>query len=125
MLPDCIFILTWCYGLKCKCLTFRVFLLRNAHGHWYSTVQVWNAGDGGNVFTYHGLPGSVGAVAWSPSGQRIACGSDQTVQVWNAADGGNVFTYSGYHVNAVAWSPNGQRIASGSDDGTVQVWEAK
>ncbi len=91
------------------------------------TVQVWDAADGANVFTYRGHSNAVFAVAWSPDGKRIASGSDDnTVQVWDAADGANVFTYRGHSnaVFAVAWSPDGKRIASGSNDGTVQVWDA-
>jgi len=49
------------------------------------TVQVWDAADGGNVFTYHGHSSYVYAAAWSPDGKRIASGSaDKTVQVWVA-----------------------------------------
>ncbi len=47
------------------------------------TVQVWNATDGGNVYTYKGHTNVVLAMAWSPDGKRIASGSvDKTVQVW-------------------------------------------
>jgi len=49
-------------------------------------VQVWDATDGGNVFTYRGHSGAVLAVAWSRDGKRIASGSeDETVQVWEAS----------------------------------------
>ncbi len=98
---------------------------RIASGSDDHTVQVWDAADGGHVFTYRGHPDVVNAVAWSPDGQRIASAGD-TMQVWDAADGGHVFTYRGhsYDVGTVAWSPDGQRIASGSFDSTVQVWNA-
>jgi serine/threonine protein kinase len=50
------------------------------------TVQVWDAVDGGNVFTYKGHSNIVSAVAWSPDGKLIASGSDdKTVQVWVAS----------------------------------------
>src|SRR5215475_6457922 len=50
-----------------------------------TTVQVWDATDGGNVFTYRGHSNSVAAIAWSPDGKRIASASyDKTVQVWVA-----------------------------------------
>ncbi len=99
-------------------------------------VQVWDALDGGNVYTYRGHSWHVSAIAWSPNGKRIASAgfNDHTVQVWDALDGGNVYTYRGHSrpVRAVAWSPDGKRIASGStnnsspltSDHTVQVWDA-
>ena len=98
---------------------------RIASGSADKTVQVWDATDGGDVYTYRGHSDAVFAVAGSPDGKRIASGSkDKTAQVWDAADGGNVYTYRGHSdaVFAVAWSPDGKRIASG--DGTVQVWDA-
>ncbi len=107
---------------------------RIASASYDSTVQVWDAVDGRDVFTYRGHSkdpsgnGYVTTVAWSPNGKYIASGGgyDGTVQVWDAVDGRDVFTYRGGSagVTAVAWSPDGKRIASGGDDNTVQVWDA-
>ncbi len=91
------------------------------------TVQVWNAGNGGNVLTYRGHSSDVLAVAWSPDGREIASGSlDATVQVWNASTGATILTYRGHSdaVFSVAWSPDGREIASVGNDGTAQVWNA-
>ncbi len=80
---------------------------RIASGSNDSTVQVWDAANGGHAYTYRGHAGRVNAVAWSPDGKRIASGSnDSTVQVWDAANGGHVYTYRGHseRVVTVAWS---------------------
>jgi eukaryotic-like serine/threonine-protein kinase len=79
------------------------------------------------LFTYHGHSGSVGAVAWSPDGQRISSGgNDGTAKVWDATSGNTLVTYNGHSgpVESVDWSPDGHRIVSGGDDNSVQVWDA-
>jgi Tol biopolymer transport system component len=71
---------------------------RIASGSRDNTVQVWDAANGGNVFTYRGHSEPVTAVAWSPDGRRIAsAGDDKTVQVWDA--------FSGNHISAIAVIP--------------------
>jgi WD domain, G-beta repeat len=58
---------------------------RIASASYDTTVQVWDAIDGGNVYTYRGHSKPVPCIAWSPDGKRIASGStDTTVQVWQA-----------------------------------------
>ena len=97
---------------------------RIASGGFDQKVQVWDATNGGHVFTYTGHTDWVFGVAWSPDGTRIASGGDKTVQVWDAANGGDVFVYNSHtdYVYRVAWSPDGTRIASSSNDKTVQIW---
>jgi serine/threonine protein kinase len=91
-----------------------------------TTVQVWHAGSGRNIFTYRSHTMEVKSVAWSPDGKHIVSGSeDKTVHVWDAATGGNIIVYYAHldKVNAVTWSRGGSHVASASDDTTVQVWD--
>ncbi len=79
---------------------------------------------GSVIYTYTGQT-QVLAVAWSPSGKRVASGSrDTTAQAWDAFTGQHAVIYRGHRdaVTSLCWSPNGQRIASASLDTTVQVW---
>src|SRR6266849_2631385 len=98
-----------------------------ASGSWDKTVQIWDATNGRQIYTYRGHRTSVPAVAWSPDSTRIASASvDGTVQVWKAATGIHVQTFRGHksYVYAVTWSPDGKRIASGGNDQKVHIWDA-
>ena len=103
--------------------------IASASGYKDRTVQIWDATDGGHVFTYRGhVSGKYATltdIAWSPNGKRIASSGFEEVQVWDAADGGNIYTYRGHSdtVYASSWSPDSKRIASASKDETVQVWD--
>ncbi len=69
----------------------------------------------------------VNGVAFSPDGQRIVTGSDDsTAKVWDAASGQELFTLRGHRgpVNSVAFSPGGRRIVTGGMDCTARVWDA-
>jgi WD40 repeat protein/serine/threonine protein kinase len=102
---------------------------RIASGSYDKTVQVWDAVDGGHVYTYRGdINKHVTCVVRSPDGKRIASGGDgKNVQVWDAQNGGHVYIYQGHSldIHCLAWSPDGTRIASGSQDSTVKVWNAQ
>jgi WD40 repeat protein/serine/threonine protein kinase len=65
-------------------------------------------------------------LAFSPDGQRLACGAfDGTVRVLDAATGEQISSLRGHtHETAdVAFSPDGRRLAASYFDGTIKVWE--
>jgi len=102
-----------------------------ASGSWDTTVQIWDATTGREVFTYRGHSSRVYAVAWSPDGTRIASsggediGQDCTVRVWDAATGRTDFKMDNFvdYIPSLAWSPDGTRIAAAAGEKEVQVWD--
>ena len=76
---------------------------------------------------YRGHRSPVYAASYSPDGQYVASGGDDTtVQVWEAATG-RLVTHYGSHtlaVKALSWSPDSLTIASGGDDKTMHIWNA-
>jgi WD40 repeat protein/serine/threonine protein kinase len=89
-------------------------------------VKVWDA-DTGEVKHNFIVPDQVRAVAISPDGWQVVCGSDDgAIRAWDARTGREQYTRQGHTewVRAIAVSPDGRRIASGSLDHTVKVWDA-
>jgi TolB protein len=52
----------------------------------------------------------VNDVAWSPDGERLACGGPTGIRVLNA-DGSGATGVSAHHMLSLSWSPDGRRIA--------------
>jgi WD40 repeat protein len=72
-----------------------------------------------------GHTGIVSSVAFSPNGQLLALGSDDTtVRLWKVGDGSMVrgLTAHTNWVRSVAFSPDVQLLASASSDLTVRLW---
>ena len=76
--------------------------------------------------TLAGHSGNVNSVTFSPDGQWLATGSDDsTVKVWDAATGALQSMLEGHSdwVKSVTFSPDGQWLATGSNDGMVKIWD--
>jgi WD40 repeat protein len=91
-----------------------------------NVVEIWDASDGSQIYTYRNHKGSIRMALWSPDGKYVASASeDKTVQVWEASSGRMVQIYRGHShlVTGLGWSPDSRRIASSSIDKSVQIWD--
>lgn len=89
------------------------------------TVTIWQVSDGSRLQTMIGHSEWINAVAFSPTGEFVASGSDdQTVRLWRVDQGTEALVLHGHigSVTTVAFSPDGQVLASGALDGTVRLW---
>ena len=92
------------------------------------SARLWNGMDGSLLATFSDPDGSsIGAVALSSDGKRLASGGDQgTVRIWNLADHKLEKTLAGSagKVVSLAWGrPQSRGLAAGFQDGTVLLWQ--
>jgi eukaryotic-like serine/threonine-protein kinase len=99
-----------------------------ATGGWFSShVKIWDVIDGRLRQTLSGHRFSLRSIAFSPDGQRIACGSeDGAIEVWDVSSGRILFTIDGDSdfARSVAYTPDNKRLISAGDDGVVRIWDA-
>jgi WD40 repeat protein/serine/threonine protein kinase len=91
------------------------------------SLRVWDARDG-PALTSFGLDGGrqVFALAWDPSGGRLAVGTDLgTILLLDGVAGEPILTLRAHRgrVTSLSWSADGSRIASGSVDKFARVWD--
>ena len=87
------------------------------------TILICGAADTAKLGEYNGM---VDALAFSPDGQTLACGSNNgTVSLWNVASCTRVAALDGHEglIRSMAFTPDGHILATGSDDSTVRLWD--
>ncbi len=96
-------------------------------------LRIWDPGTGNERLSVQATAdpkrGSIGGVAWSPDGSRVALAlssPDNAVLVLDASTGRTLLKLPGHDhaVSAVAWSRDSQFLASSSYDKTCRVWDA-
>jgi WD40 repeat protein len=90
------------------------------------TLKVWDLESRQELRTLRGHTHPVYAVAVTPDGKQVVCGSaDYTLKVWDLASGQELRSLSAHTsgVNSVALTPDGKQAISASSDETVRVWD--
>jgi WD40 repeat protein len=91
-------------------------------------LRLWEVRTGQCLKTLQGQSRWGESVAFSPDGQILAGGSDDsTVMLWEVSTGQCLKTLRGHtdKVWSVAFSSDGQTLVSGSQDETVKIWNVK
>ncbi|MBO0719427.1 MAG: WD40 repeat domain-containing protein, partial [Blastocatellia bacterium] len=73
----------------------------------------------------HHLNDHIIALAWSPSGKKLAAASVSGEIAIYSYDGAAQLTLPGHDfgATAVAWSADGQHFASAGQDGKIKLWD--
>ena len=110
----------------------KVYLLT---GHSDKKARLWDVENGNLLFVYHEHTDWIRAVAFSPTCEFFATGSDdQTIRLWNLKASLNDRNARGRCIGeslkghtkwiwSLAFSPDGTLLASGSADHIVKLWD--
>lgn len=105
-----------------------------ATGGEYGSVGIWDSATGQNLLTLYENSNTIGGLAFSPDGSRLALADfDGKASIWHIdADGGELHSelvteLAGHddYIRAIAFDPEGRRVATASDDRTAVIWDAQ
>lgn len=92
-------------------------------------MRVWNLANGEQVKEdWRDEESRVIAIALSPEGKKVCCGSgDGTVRIWDIDTGKAITKWTGHRktVSSLCWSRDSRRVVSGSYDLTTKVWDVE
>jgi eukaryotic-like serine/threonine-protein kinase len=115
---------TFAAGKDLLCVRFDPDGARLAASHG-ATVGLWEAKTGKALQSFS-HPKRIWAVAWHPTGTRVATGGeDSRIYVWDTETGQTRTVMSGHRgiVNCLSFSHAGDLLASTSWDYTVKLWD--
>ncbi|MFO0865738.1 MAG: serine/threonine-protein kinase [Gemmataceae bacterium] len=87
-------------------------------------VKLWDVVQGEPARVFPQQMQDVRALAFSPTGDRIAGGVGVSIRIWDLA-GNEVRRLSGHTgmIRSLCFHPEGNRLFSASDDKTIRVWD--
>jgi WD40 repeat protein/serine/threonine protein kinase len=90
-----------------------------------STMAVWDATTGQDVFVVSLPTGNVYSLEYSPDGRYLAINQWGLIKIWDAATGKEIRTIEAHRDEtwSVAYSPDGRRLASASFDHSIKIWD--
>ena len=89
-------------------------------------LRIFRPGKRDPVRQYHGHDGAVWTVANTPTGARVATGSDdRTVRLWETAGRYDPVISALAGVRAAAWAGDGRLLAIGSADSTIALHDGQ
>ena len=92
-----------------------------------TTIRLWDAATGQQLYALTGHEGEVRSVSFSPNGQTLVSDSteDNTIHLWDVNTGQQLRTLTGHRgqVISVSLSPDGRTLASSSWNGTIRLWD--